>query len=401
MDEQSLHQRLHHASTAGSRELDRTCEAAAHELVDAGEEPPFEVDSADFAADPYLITADRYWRLRFLALPTVDTAARCAEWLERHVAEQHRAEVRQKWALGYAFITRDNVESPTELTESSTWIVERYRGSPAIMFFAILYHAGKFRANHDFEDLRSFLGSSVLALACSSFHQHPTFVALQAFASLGSRHIARDSALEPLRAAWAATDRSWHTVDICLHALAVAPPFDGQAQLLRDYALEAAEEFPQQHLVHFRLATGQRLAGEHAAALNSVDTALRLLPAVGNRTRHELFQEQFLRERALITNAQHIAEITERYEHRLAEQEAGNEEVRRSLAAHTVRVVEVVTLVMAAITFAVGSLQVTLSGDLPTGDRALLIGMLGGGLALFALLVVGGTWWITRHRRER
>ncbi|MFD6793093.1 MULTISPECIES: hypothetical protein [Prauserella salsuginis group] len=75
MDEQSLEQRLHRASNAGSGELDRTCEAAAHESINAGEQPPFEVDSADFAGDdPSLITAYRHW-LRLFELPTVDTAA--------------------------------------------------------------------------------------------------------------------------------------------------------------------------------------------------------------------------------------------------------------------------------------------------------------------------------------
>lgn len=401
MDEQSLQQRLHHASDAGSRGLDRICEAAAHELMAAGDEPPFTVDSADFASDPYLVCADRYWRLRFLELPTVDTAARCAEWIERSVVAEHRTEILRKWALGYAFITRDNVESPGELTESSAWIVERYQGSSAITFFAMLYHAGKFRANHDYDDLRSFLESSVLALACSASGDDPLFRAMRAFAQFGSRDITDRTALESLHAAWDSPERSPHVVDICLHALSIATPFHGHAELLVRYAEQAVKEFPDNHTFHFRLAFGRRLTGDYTRALDAIDTALRRLPATGNRTSHELFQEQYLRERGMITQARHIATITERYEQRLAEQEASNDEVRRSLSSHTVRAVEVVAVFTAAIAFAVGSLQVTLSGDISTGERAMLIGMLCGGLVAFALLVVGGTWWITRHRRER
>ncbi|WP_189305481.1 hypothetical protein [Streptomyces albospinus] len=77
--------------------------------------------------------------------------------------------------------------------------------------------------------------------------------------------------------------------------------------------------------------------------------------------------------------------------------------MERSLHTSSVRAVEVVAVFTAAIAFAVGSLQVTLTGKFPLRDRLCLPAAQGAGLALFALLTVGGTWLITRshHQRDR
>ncbi|NUR30314.1 MAG: hypothetical protein HOV83_31425 [Catenulispora sp.] len=56
---------------------------------------------------------------------------------------------------------------------------------------------------------------------------------------------------------------------------------------------------------------------------------------------------------------------------------------------------------LAAIAFAVGSLQVTLNGTLKLHDRMWLLVGLGAGLALFALLTIGGTWFITGRGQRR
>src|SRR5579872_2814410 len=86
-------------ATAASRELDRDCDRYARRYVDAGVEPQFRVTTADFAADPYLICADRFWNLRFAVDPTLHTAANCAGWINEHVAEAVRLPIREKWAL--------------------------------------------------------------------------------------------------------------------------------------------------------------------------------------------------------------------------------------------------------------------------------------------------------------
>ncbi|OXM75050.1 MULTISPECIES: hypothetical protein [Amycolatopsis] len=400
MDKKALLDSLRQATTTGSRELDRICEAAAAELMAAGAEPPFEVGSADFAADPFLICADRYWRLRFLELPTVETAARCAHWLTRSADVEQRTEIAQKWALGYAFITRDTVESARELTEASGWILEEHHGSSAIAYFATVYHAGKLRANFAFDDLRLFLDSALLALACDEHRNDPLFVALEAFAAFGSRTITAEHAITLLDKAWASPQRTLHVVDLCLNALAAAAPFEGQADLLRTRAEEAVAAFPDNHIFYFRLAAGQRMSRDCDTALDTIDTALRLLPATGNRGSHKLLQEQYLRERDMIQEGRQLAQWSAEERQRWAAQEASNADLRRTLQNSTVRAIELVTVFTAAIAFAVGSLQVTLAGTLAVKDRIWMIITFGAGLLAFALLIIGGTWWITRRRRN-
>ncbi|MEU6642825.1 hypothetical protein ABZ863_09750 [Saccharomonospora sp. NPDC046836] len=400
MDEKALLDSLRQAATTGSRELDRICEAAAVELIASGVEPPFQVHSADFATDPFLICADRYWRLRFLELPTVDTAARCAQWLTRSAKPEHHTAIAQKWALGYAFITRDTVESAGELTEASGWILQEHRGSAAVAYFATLYHAGKLRANFAFDDLRLFLDSSLLALASDEHRTDPLFVALEAFAAFGSRTITSEHARSLVDKAWTSPARTPQVMDVCLNAFTASAPFEGQGDLLRTRATEAVAEVGDNHIFHFRLATGQRMCRDYAKALDTIDTALRLLPAIGNRGSHQLLQEQYLRERDRIQEGRHLAELSAEQQKRWADQETSNADLRRTLQGSTVRAIELVTVFTAAIAFAVGSLQVTLAGTLPVADRIWMIVTFGIALLVFAMLIIGGTWWITRGRRK-
>lgn len=115
--DKSISEELARAAIADSRELDRICEHLAEGFLEREEEPPFRVGSAHFAGDGdgELITADRYWRLRFLRLPTVSTAVHCARWLRDHVDTEIHQVVAQRWALGYAFVTKDNIESGAEV----------------------------------------------------------------------------------------------------------------------------------------------------------------------------------------------------------------------------------------------------------------------------------------------
>jgi hypothetical protein len=407
MDDASIVATLRQAAGSDSRELDRTCESVAAHLVGAGTEPVFEVRTADFEGDPFLICADRYWRLRFLAVPSVPTAAECARWLDEHVAAVARAEVEQKWSLGYAFITRDNVESRHELDEATGQLIERYEGAVDAAFFAALYHAGKLRSNYWFDELYQFLESAPLAVAVGRRRDEPVFVALRCVAAFGSRAITFERATELLEEAWTAPNRTRNVVDLCVQGIWASPPFHGQGELLRTRALEAVAEYPRDAVLRFRLAKGERLCGQHEAALDTIDTALRLLPAIGTRGSHKTLQDQFLYERDLILEdqrrTQRYAEMEQRYaemRHRWEAQEASMAELRQTMRSATVRAVELVAVFTAAIAFSVGALQVSLSGQMPLGDRAWLIAALGAGLAIFALLVVGGTWLITGTHRD-
>jgi hypothetical protein len=74
------------------------------------------------------------------------------------------------------------------------------------------------------------------------------------------------------------------------------------------------------------------------------------------------------------------------------------------LASSAVRATELVAIFTATIAFAVGSLQITLNGTLSLAGRVVLMAALGIGLIMFAFLIVGEAWFITRppehpHRR--
>ncbi|MGW1297775.1 hypothetical protein [Streptomyces sp. NPDC002533] len=413
--------RLDQVSASDSREVDRVCEEVATALFEADEEPSFDVMSADFAGDTRLICADRYWRLRFLDRPNIRTAAACSAWLIRHVAREHRTEVLEKWSLGYAFITRDSVESALELSRAAEEIVGTDTSAGDTAHFATLYHAGKLRANLCFDELHQFLDSSLLALAAGVHRQAPLFTALRSFAAFGSPAITAEHATGLLDHAWSSPERTRHVVDICLNGIQFATPFDGHGELLRDRAAEAVRDHPHDHMFHFRLASGQHMVRDYGSALDSIDTALRHLPASGSRGSHKLLQEQFIAKRDAILEGRLRAELdtehaqvladqehrhNQRWEQlsteldrRSAEQEKAQRESQETARANHVRSVELVAVFTSAIAFAVGSLQVSLTGSFTLKDRLALIGAWGAFHVLFALLVVGGTWYITRPRR--
>ncbi|KPM52563.1 hypothetical protein ACG83_30125 [Frankia sp. R43] len=282
-------------AAAGARELERVCEEVAADLVAAGVEPSFRIESVDWAGDATLICADRYWRRRLLAEPTVEVAAHCARWLVDHADPAVRPEIIEKWALGYGFITRDTVEPAAEVTTATGRVLQYSAGSAEAAYFTALYHAAKLRADFWFEDLDRFVASSMLAVAAGPYRDGPLFTALRAFAACGMRNTARGTAL--VEAAWAAEPRSREVTDICLHAIDVAAPFDGQSELLRRYAEEAVATSPRAHLWWYRRARGERRCGDFDAALVSIETALGCLPAQGARTAHEHLQERYLGER--------------------------------------------------------------------------------------------------------
>ncbi|MBL7486687.1 hypothetical protein I6A60_29270 [Frankia sp. AgB1.9] len=289
--------RLGDVAAAGSRELDRVCEEVAAELVAAGVEPPFSLRSADLRADPWAITADRYFRRRLLAEPSVEVAARAARWLCEHAEAAVRADLFERWAMGFAFVTRDTVESGEDLTRASSRILAAYDGHAEVCAFAAIYQAGKLRANFWFAELETFLTCSPLAAAGRDLHG-PLVTALRAFAACGLRDTTRGVAL--VQAAWTEVPRSREVTDVCLHALDVAWPSAGQGELLRRYATDAVATSPAAHPWWYRRARGERRCGDLEAAATAIQTALAALPAHGSRTAHEHLQERYLRERDLI-----------------------------------------------------------------------------------------------------
>ncbi|MER5342068.1 hypothetical protein ABT030_17350 [Streptomyces mirabilis] len=392
---------LDEARAADVRARDRICDETAAELLAAGTPPAFEVRSADLRLDPYFMCADRYWRQRFLQRPTAATAIECARWMADHVTADSWGVVAEQWALGNGFLNRAAVESADQLAavvDGAGTGTETER----IAFFVTLFHAGKLRANFSFEELHAFLGFSPTSVAAGSLRNEPVFVALQSFAAFGSRTLTVAHAAELLEKVWSASGRTRHTVDICLNGLAFAAPFPGQGELLRRYADEAVQAHPGDHMFHARLATGLHLCGEHDAALENIDTALALLAASPTASLGVL-QDQYLTKRDAIQEGRLRALRDAEQQRRWEQQAAANAQLERSLHTSSVRAVEVVAVFTAAIAFAVGSLQVTLTGKLPLSDRLWLLAAQGAGLALFALLIVGGTWLITRshHQQDR
>lgn len=389
--------RLDGARSVDARTRDRICEEIAAALLAAGTVPTFEVRSADLRADPYFRCADRYWRSRFVHQPTARTAVECARWMSDHVRDENWGEVAEQWALGNGFLNRGSVESAEQVAEA---VGEAGTGpqTERTGFFLTLYQAGKLRANFCFDELHAFLAFSPSALAAGSLREKPVFVALRAFAAFGSRTLTVAHACELLDQAWSAAGRTRHTVDLCLNGLAFAAPFEGQGELLRDRAAQAAEAYPDDHMFHGRLAAGLHMCGQHDAALRSIDTALALLAASPTASLGAL-QDQYLTKREAIQEGRLQALRDAEQQRRWERQAAANAQVERSLHTSSVRAVEVVAVFTAAIAFAVGSLQVTLTGDLALSDRLWLLAAQGVGLAVFALLIVGGTWLITRSRR--
>lgn len=286
-------------AAAGARELERVCEEVAAELVAAGVEPSFRIESVDWAGGATLICAERYWGRRLRTHPSVETAALCAQWLATHtvgLTPHQQAAIGESWSLGFGFATRDTVESRHELTTAFGGIVDQFAGSsPEICAFAALHHAAKLRANYWFDELDLFLESSPLASAIGEQPHGALFTALRAFAAYGSRRRTVEYASSLFDEAWAASPRSQQVMDVLLHALSAAPPFPGQGEQLRARAEEAVAAYPDDHTFRFRLATGQRQCARFAEAVASLDAALRLLSAA--RLWDSPFRQQYLRDR--------------------------------------------------------------------------------------------------------
>ncbi|MGV9881069.1 hypothetical protein [Streptomyces sp. NPDC003006] len=391
--------RLAAAVGADAADLGRIAEEAALQLHDVGQEPDFEVRSADFATDPYFVCADRYWRRRFAVSPSSDTALACARWIAVHTTAECRSAVREQWTLGNGFINRSHMETREQLDEAARGIA----GVPEAADLALtllLYHAGKLRANFAVDDLNNVLTTSALAIKASPHRDEPVVLALRSFAAFGSRTLTTEHARDLLDRAWAARHRSRHVMDVCLNGLAFSVPFDGQGELLRRLAREAVDAHPDNHMFRFRLATAHHLCADHDEALSHVDAALALLAHHGAFSR-ELLLEQYLVKRDAIQEARLRAARDAEHEARWRRQDAANADLERAMHRSSVRAVELVAVFTSAIAFAVGSLQVTLSGTLQLRERLWLLIALGTGLTVFALVIVGGTWLITRGRSRR
>ncbi|SCE43455.1 hypothetical protein GA0115242_13721 [Streptomyces sp. SolWspMP-5a-2] len=399
MDTATVAARLEEARGVDPRARSLICDEVSAAFLASGTVPSFGVKGVDPVDDPYFLCADRYWRRRFQERPTARTAAACARWVFDHVRKEGRGAVTERWALGNGFLDRADTE-PGERTAGMAEQAAAGSGGERAALFVTLYQAGKLRANFRFDELHAFLTFSPAAAAVGSLRTEPVYLALQAFAAFGSRALTVDHARELLERAWSAKDRSRHTLEICLHAVAFAAPFDGQGELLRGHAEEAVRVCPDDHGFHARLAAGRHLCGRHDAALESIDTALSLLAAAPPADLAVL-QDHYLTRREAIQEGRLRALRDTEQERRWAEQTSANARLERSLQRSSVRAVEVAAIFTAAIAFAVGSLQITLTGTLALSARLWLLTAQGVVLALFAALIVGGTWLITRERGGR
>ncbi|MEZ0110876.1 hypothetical protein ABH920_004891 [Catenulispora sp. EB89] len=331
--------------------------------------------------------------------PGIATAAQCARWLEKHAAPV-RHQIEHRWALGNGFVTRSSVESPAELAEATAVLLAAPAApatSETVALFAALYHAGKLRANRAFDALRMFLDASPLLEAAGARRDDPAVIALRSLAAFGSRAMTTDYAIRLLDVAWSAPERTREVVDVCVQGISDAVPFAGQGVLLTERASEAvaAYQAERDHIFRYRLACGLHLCHRPDEALVAIDEALSLLPAIGGRVSHELLQQQYLTKREAILEGRLRAQWSAEQRSRWEDQERANAAIQSTLQSSTVRAVELVAIFTAAIAFAVGSLQVTLNGNLHLRDRIWLVVALGVGLAVFALLTIGGTWFLT------
>ncbi|MEU2726737.1 hypothetical protein ABZ650_03230 [Streptomyces griseoviridis] len=398
MDTATVAARLEEAREADQRARSLICDEVSAAFLAAGTVPSFDVRTADPVDDPYFLCADRYWRRRFQDRPTARTAVACARWMSDHVRKGSWGEVAERWALGNGFLDRTDTESD-ERTAEAMGEAATGPGGERVAYFVALYHAGKLRANFRFDDLYAFLTHSPSAGAVGSLRAEPVYVALQAFAAFGSRALTVAHACGLLERAWSAPGRTRQTLDICLHGIAFAAPFEGQGELLRRHAEEAVRAWPDDQVFHARLAAGHHLCGRHDAALESIDTALSLL-ATGPTADLTGLRDQYLTRRESIQEGRLRALRDADQQRRWSEQTAANARLERTLHTSSTRTVEVVAIFTAAIAFAIGSLQITLTGELPLSDRLWLLTAQGAGLATFALLIVGGTWLITRNQDQ-
>ncbi|MFI1919319.1 hypothetical protein [Nocardia sp. NPDC020380] len=255
-----------------------------------GVEPQFVIDTTD-PDDPALVLCDRYWGLRLRTDPRIEVAADCAGWVAENVVADRRGIV-ERWGLGHGFVTCDQVESPELVAAVEADILAMTDRLGAM--HAALYHAGKLRANSDGAALHRFLESSRLVAAVG--HDDPLIVALRSFAAFVDRRFTTDYALTEFETAWTA----WNdgragraVVDLALNGLARADRFDGQAELLAGRAQVVLGRYRDDHIFHARLAHGLHLLGDPVRALLHIDEALKLLPANGWRTSHDLLAQQY------------------------------------------------------------------------------------------------------------
>ncbi|MBU7598931.1 hypothetical protein JGS22_015250 [Streptomyces sp. P38-E01] len=273
------------------------CEEIAKEFIESGHEPDLTLHTADYQESHALVCADRYWRMRIEKAPTCHTARLCAQWLHTHADNLSPAQVatiEEKWSLGYGFISSATVETPEETCCAPS---EGYF-SPREHFFAVLYHAGKLRANYNFPALSAHLERYRSGRTKDEYCDRPIIFALLAFAALG-----QDSDPYPglaiLRTAW--ENRTTHTTaDVCLNALGAARPFPEQGHLLRAYAKEAVTKLSDD-TAYYWLASGGFFTHDYAGALDAINKSLALLPARGSRGSHALMREQRLLLRQRIT----------------------------------------------------------------------------------------------------
>lgn len=395
MDGSSLVAPLSQVSTADPRELDRVCQEVAVSLCDAGIAPPYSLAPTDFAADPFLMCADRYWRLRFRRCPSMATAVECARWLYEHAPDETlRTQIEEAWALGYAWLARATEETPTEINAFAA-----IDGSMELTYFISLFHATKLCAAHRVDELDGFLESSPIALASGPRRGRAPFTALRAFAAYGSRRLTTEYATDLLNHAWYAPHRTRHTVEICLSALAAAIPFVGQGELLRDRAREAATEWPESHLSLFHLARGHHLCGEHDAALDAVDLAWALLSAEGYGELRDA-HERYLAQRGLIVEARERAAEYAVRERQQAQQTRTYRRAQARLESATGPLTCIIVAFAVAIVFTVTSFPQKLDEDLALGDRMEVILTLGAVLlGLSGLLIFIS--YLLLHSRQR
>ncbi|MQY23230.1 protein-tyrosine phosphatase family protein [Nocardia macrotermitis] len=419
MDHGAVEQFLETLKQAGSRSLDRDCARLAEQYFAERVEPQFTIWSADFDSDPSFILADRYWNLRFREEPTLHTAVECAGWLSEHAELVVAEPVREKWAMGYGFITRDSIDSAEEIADATADIIAGNPGGDRA-YFAVLYQAAKLRSNHSFDELLEFLESSPLSVSIRrTFWDAVLFRALRAFAAFGAERTSSEYACGLAEKVWSSPDRTRESVDVVLNGLAVGKDFDRRGELLRTWSAEAVSLFPDDHMFLFRLAIGQRLCGDYADARISIGRAQKKLPKTGWRISHNLLQEQFEAEQRLIESQQAITRqmqtareemqqfmvnmtaLVQESEKRIDTTIGRHEQKMQDLADSTqrghTRAIEVVAFFAAVIAFAVGALDITLKGTESLSERSWLMAELGGGLLLFGVVIGAAMWLITRR----
>ncbi|MEU4892363.1 hypothetical protein AB0B12_11445 [Streptomyces sp. NPDC044780] len=80
------------------------------------------------------------------------------------------------------------------------------------------------------------------------------------------------------------------------------------------------------HIFEYLLASGQHMCQDHDAALNSINSAPRHLPALGNRGSHKLMHEQGLSKRDVHGEGRLHASLDAEYQRQVEERGAEHQE---------------------------------------------------------------------------